>query len=133
MEAKESAVPGPSGLGGNTQPASWPGFAIARLPRIVFGAGTAKQLGATVREFGRKALVVVRGPGFTQSVDWVRLLAALETAGVEVALESVSGEPSPELVDAIVARHRPAAAGRFERAGDQAVVAATVRTVSASR
>ena len=84
----------------------WPGFSIARLPRIVFGGGASAQLGGVVREFGRKALVVVRGPGFTESQDWARLRAALETAGVDVAVETVSGEPSPTLVDGIVARHR---------------------------
>jgi alcohol dehydrogenase len=39
------------------------------------------------------------------------LLAALQTAGVEVSLETVSGEPSPALVDEIVARHRGSGAG----------------------
>jgi alcohol dehydrogenase len=92
-------------------PAPWPGFSIARLPRILFGGGTSGQLGSVVREFGRSALVVVRGPGFTESPDWARLLAALQTAGVEVSLETVSGEPSPALVDEIVARHRGNGAG----------------------
>jgi alcohol dehydrogenase len=91
---------------GKAEPAPWPEFAIARLPRIVFGSGTSRQLGSVVREFGRRALVVVRGPSFTDSMDWTRLLVAMEAAGVQVALESVSGEPSPELVDSIVARHR---------------------------
>jgi alcohol dehydrogenase len=104
---------GPTGAGepvdpGATAPvpAAWQGFTIARLPRIVFGAGRSGELGKAVREFGRRALVVVRGPGFTDTMDWTRLLVALETAGVEVTLESVSGEPSPTLIDEIVARHR---------------------------
>jgi alcohol dehydrogenase len=92
-------------------PAPWPGFSIARLPRILLGCGTSGQLGPVVREFGRNALVVVRAPGFTESPDWARLLATLETAGVEVALETVSGEPSPALVDEIVARHRGSGSG----------------------
>ena len=107
MESKEPAGGKRPGAGTSAaEPAHWPGFSIARLPRIMFGSGTAGQLGSVVREFGRKALVVVRGPSFTGSTDWVRLLAALETAGVDVAVESVSGEPSPEVVDGIVARHR---------------------------
>jgi alcohol dehydrogenase len=107
---------GPTGAGepvepgaGEPVPAAWQGFTIARLPRIVFGAGRAGELGKAVREFGRRALVVVRGPGFTDTMDWTRLLVALETAGVEVTLETVSGEPSPTLVDEIVARHRGSA------------------------
>jgi alcohol dehydrogenase class IV len=85
---------------------AWPGFTVARLPRILFGAGRSGELGKVVREFGRKALVIARGPSFVASQDWTRLLVAMETAGVQVTLESVSGEPSPAGVDEIVARHR---------------------------
>ena len=115
---------GPAGAGepvdpGATAPvpAAWNGFTIARLPRIVFGAGRAGELGKAVREFGRRALVVVRGPGFTDTMDWTRLLVALETAGVEVTLESVSGEPSPTLIDEIVARHRGSGPGSGPASG----------------
>jgi alcohol dehydrogenase len=113
MEFKGPAEPGePEGAGaGETVLAAWTGFSVARLPRILFGSGTSGELGAVVREFGRKALVIVRAPGFTDSLDWVRLLVAMETAGVEVALESVSGEPSPALVDEIVARRRGSGSG----------------------
>ena len=97
-EADGPAIPG----AGEPVPAVWPGFSISRLPRILFGAGRSGELGALVREYGRTALVVVRGPGFTASMDWTRLLGALETAGVEVTVESVTGEPSPALVDEIV-------------------------------
>lgn len=98
----ERAGAGPAGKAA----AAWPAFSIARLPRIVFGSGASEQLGGVVREFGRKALVVVRGPGFTESPEWERLRASLETAGVDIAVEAVSGEPSPALVDGIVAGHR---------------------------
>ena len=111
----EAGQPSGAGFGGargpGTVPAPWPGFTVARLPRILFGGGTSGQLGSVVREFGRRALVVVRSPGFTESPDWARLLAALQTAGVEVSLETVSGEPSPAVVDEIVARHRGSGAG----------------------
>ena len=102
---------------GATVPAAWPGFSITRLPRILFGGGTSGELGAVVREFGHRALVVVRGPGFTESPAWARIRAALELAGVEVALESVSGEPSPALVDGIVARHRGSGSSRGHASG----------------
>jgi alcohol dehydrogenase len=106
-----------SAVAGATVPAAWPGFSIARLPRILFGGGTSGELGAVVREFGHRALVVVRGPGFTESPAWARIRAALELAGVEVALESVSGEPSPALVDGIAARHRGSGSGRRPASG----------------
>jgi alcohol dehydrogenase class IV len=119
MEVKGPAEAGePAGAGaGATVPAAWPGFSIARLPRIVFGGGTSGELPAVVREFGQNALVVVRGPGFTDSPDWARLRRALESGGVEFALESVSGEPSPTLVDEIVARHQGSGPGRGPASG----------------
>jgi len=89
-------------------PDGWPGFTVARLPRIVFGGGRSGELGQAVRGFGRRALVVTRGQGFLASPDWARLRGSLESAGVEVAVESVSGEPSPRSVDGIVAAHRRA-------------------------
>src|ERR1035437_4035665 len=97
MEFKGPAEAGESvGAGADaTVPAVWPKFSVARLPRIMFGSGTSGELGAVVREFGRKVLVVVRGPAFIASPAWARLRAGLELTGVEVALESVSGEPSP--------------------------------------
>ncbi len=98
-------------------PAGPPAFSISRLPRIAFGAGRSGELGAVVREFGRRALVVVRGPGFIESLDWTRLLVALETAGVEVNVEAMSGEPSPTLVDEIVARHRGSGSGSGPASG----------------
>jgi alcohol dehydrogenase class IV len=119
MEFKGPAEAGESvGAGADaTVPAVWPKFSVARLPRIMFGSGTSGELGAVVREFGRKVLVVVRGPAFIASPAWARLRAGLELTGVEVALESVSGEPSPALVDEIVARHRASGPGRGPASG----------------
>jgi len=118
MDSQEPAEAGQLSGGGSggatgsaTVPAPWPGFSVARLPRILLGGGTSGQLGSVVREFGRNALIVVREPGFVESPDWTRLLATLHAAGVEVALETVSGEPSPDLVNEIVARHRGSGAG----------------------
>jgi alcohol dehydrogenase len=92
-------VSGPSPSGGLS-------FSIARLPRILFGPGRAAELGPIVRGFGSSALVVVRRPGFVEGADWARLGELLTQAGVEHAIEEVEGEPSPALVDEIVARVR---------------------------
>lgn len=77
-----------------------------RLPEILSGPGKAAELPRVVRRFGSRALVVVRRPGFTEGDDWARLGAGLSDAGVEFEVEGVSGEPSPALVDEIVARTR---------------------------
>jgi alcohol dehydrogenase len=77
-----------------------------RLPEIVAGPGKVAELPAVIGRFGRRALVVVRQPGFTTGPDWARIEASLSAAGIEFEVEGVSGEPSPSLVDVIVARVR---------------------------
>jgi alcohol dehydrogenase len=90
------------------EPGVWSAFSIARLPRILFGAGRSRELASVVKSFGSRALVVVRGPDFADSPGWARLRGELESAGVDVKVEAVAGEPSPALVDEIVARTRGA-------------------------
>ncbi len=97
---------------------AWSSFSIARLPRILFGAGRSGELPDVVQSYGTRALIVVRRPGFTESAAWARLRGALESRGVEVAVEGVSGEPSPALVDEMVARVRAGSAGRAAPGSD---------------
>jgi alcohol dehydrogenase class IV len=88
-----------------------------RLPEILFGAGRSAELPAVVRRFGGRALVVTRSGRFTEGSDWLRILAGLAEAGVDVEVESVSGEPSPALVDEIVARVRGRSTGSGRSSG----------------
>jgi alcohol dehydrogenase class IV len=85
---------------------AWPPFAVGRLPRILFGPGQAGELPGVVRAFGERALVVLRKSWVADEGDWARLRAGFESAGVELTIEGVSGEPSPAVVDGIVARTR---------------------------
>jgi alcohol dehydrogenase len=93
-----------------------------RLPEVVAGPGKVAELPRIIRRFGRRALVVVRGPGFTKGDDWVRIGASLSAAGVEFEVEGVSSEPSPALIDEIVARVRSRGQGRGHRRGQVDVV-----------
>jgi alcohol dehydrogenase len=77
-----------------------------RLPEIVSGSGKVAELPSVVRRFGSRALVIGRRTGLGEGDDWARLRAGLSDAGVEFEIEGVSGEPSPFLVDEIVARAR---------------------------
>lgn len=74
-------------------------FGIARLPRIVFGAGTVETLPAEVVAFGRRVLVVTGSRSFRDSEHWQKLLQGFEAHGLSWETLSVEGEPSPELVD----------------------------------
>ena len=80
-------------------------FSIARLPAIRFGAGRSVELAVVARSFGDRALVLVR-PGFDETADWTRLEAGLAAAQLEIQVDTVTDEPSPELVDGIVAKIR---------------------------
>ena len=91
-----------------------------RLPEIVAGSGKVAELPGVVRRFGRRALVVTRGHNLYAGEDWARIGASLSAAGVEFEVEGVSGEPSPAVVDGIVARAR----GRVHDGGAVDVVVA---------
>ena len=83
-------------------------FAIARLPRIELGRGAIGKVPALVRRWGRRALVVTGARSVAATPHWDALQHDLATAGVEWEVCRVAGEPSPELVDATVARYADA-------------------------
>ncbi|MGF1639419.1 MAG: iron-containing alcohol dehydrogenase [Rhodospirillales bacterium] len=78
-------------------------FAIARLPRIVFGAGSVASLPAEIGAFGRRALIVTGARSFRATTHWPRLLDGLAAAGVAWSDLAVDGEPTPEAVDQAIA------------------------------
>lgn len=79
-------------------------FSIARLPRIIFGAGRAARLPELASEFGRHALVVTGAQSFRGTAHWQVLQGGLRAKGIEWLEMEVSGEPSPRLVDDAVRR-----------------------------
>ncbi|WP_420473203.1 iron-containing alcohol dehydrogenase [Noviherbaspirillum sp. ST9] len=83
-------------------------FSVARLPEIRFGAGRIRETAEVLAQFGRKALIVTGGRSFVSTPQWAALQEALSAAGMEWETMQVTQEPSPELVDAAVARFRSA-------------------------
>jgi alcohol dehydrogenase class IV len=84
-----------------------PSFTIGRLPRVEFGPGRLDLLPTVVSELGHRALLVTGSRSFRQSPRWGWLLEELGRRGIAVDDDLVvSGEPSPDLVDEAVARHR---------------------------
>ena len=79
-------------------------FSISRLPRILFGAGQVGQIPSVARQYGSKALIVTGAQSFRQSPRWDALVQGLAEAGVVFESMTVSGEPSPAVVDEAVAR-----------------------------
>ena len=74
-------------------------FSVARLPRIEFGAGTFNKTAHIAASLGHRALIVTGARSFPDSPHWASLQAALKQHNIDWKLVSVSGEPSPDLVD----------------------------------
>jgi alcohol dehydrogenase class IV len=83
-----------------------PSFAIARLPRIEFGAGTLRKLPAIAAGYGKRLLLVTGARSFVESTAGEWLLGELKAQGFSWEQVSVAGEPSPQFVDDTVNRLR---------------------------
>jgi alcohol dehydrogenase len=76
-----------------------------RIPQIVFGMGARHQLTDLLLPFGRSVLLITGDHSFDAQADAPLLLQTWQDAGIRIVREKVSGEPSPDWVDACVARH----------------------------
>jgi alcohol dehydrogenase len=81
-------------------------FSIARLPRIVFGAGSFNRVAELATMFGKHALLMTGAQSFRESRNWGQLMGGLRRHAIEWENITVAGEPSPQLVDDIVARFK---------------------------
>ena len=81
-------------------------FTIARLPRILFGAGSAAAAAGEIAALGRRVLIVTGARSFRATPHWDRLLNDLTAAGVAWEAATAVGEPSPHEVDAMVAAYK---------------------------
>jgi alcohol dehydrogenase class IV len=77
-------------------------FEFATATRILFGAGTVKEVASAAREMGRRALLVAGLPPERGAA----LVAQLEAAGVAATQFPVASEPTVDLVREGVARAR---------------------------
>jgi alcohol dehydrogenase class IV len=103
-------------------------FSITRIPELVFGEGRLFDLPAILQRKGvRSVALITGGSSFRKTEAWDRLCGDLAAAGITRLDFSVSGEPSPDIVDAITAklRHgRPRAAGVVALGGGSVIDAA---------
>ena len=81
-----------------------PDFSISAIPGIVFGDGMRRRLPELAQSFGRSVLLVTGAASFQHSPAWPELLAGLQQRGMVFEHMTISGEPSPQLVDD-TARH----------------------------
>ena len=83
-----------------------PPFIFARIPHILFGAGKLIELYDFIPKFGNNILFVIGGSSLKQSGNWNKITSNLENKSINFSLVSISGEPSPTVIDEIVAKFR---------------------------
>lgn len=81
-------------------------FSIARLPRIVFGAGSIAEVPGLACGHGRHALLVTGARSLRAAPHWPALESGFRSAGVSIEVVTVDGEPSPRLIDDCVGSFR---------------------------
>ena len=81
-------------------------FSISRFPRISYGSGRIDELPAMAAGYGRTALLVTGKQSFVNTPRWQALTEAFKAKGIGWRHFTVSGEPSPQLVDEAVAKFR---------------------------
>jgi len=84
----------------------FPPFSLSRLPRILYGAGRISEVPALAAGYGRTALLVTGCHSFCGTWRWQNFTQSLEAQGMSWLHFTVSGEPSPALVDEAVRRYR---------------------------
>ncbi|MCW8827211.1 MAG: iron-containing alcohol dehydrogenase [Gammaproteobacteria bacterium] len=79
---------------------------MSNLPKIEFGAGSISTLPLHIRYFGQRVMIVTGSKSFIGSAHWKKLLAGLLREGIEYRQVTISGEPSPTVIDEIVAANQ---------------------------
>ncbi len=79
-------------------------FSIARLPRIEFGAGSLRRLPDIASGYGKRLLLVTGQSSFDASAGGAWLYETLRAQGFAWEQVRVTGEPSPQFVDGVVAQ-----------------------------
>jgi alcohol dehydrogenase class IV len=80
-------------------------FSIARLPRIEFGAGVFSRVPDIIARYGNGVLLVTGSRSFPSMPQWDELVTTLEQRDLAWYHVCVDGEPSPQLVDSVVAQY----------------------------
>jgi alcohol dehydrogenase len=83
-----------------------PSFNFARIPSILFGVSKLCELPDVISKFGNNVLIVTGGNSLKSSGRWDELSAALEDDSITFYQVSVSGEPSPIIVDEYISEYK---------------------------
>jgi len=81
-------------------------FDLPGLPKILFGAGSLNAFPELIRACGQRALIIIGGRSLTITGRWMALTRALNQTGLTYKAVSAQGEPTAEMIDAIVNEYR---------------------------
>jgi len=77
-------------------------FSLSLFPRIEFGTGKINLVPQLIASYGRRVLLITGKQSFCQSQHWNKLTAELEQRQIQWFHITITGEPSPNFVDAAV-------------------------------
>jgi alcohol dehydrogenase class IV len=81
-------------------------FQFSKLPVIIFRSGIIAELASIAHKYGNKAILVTGKNSFLNSSQSERLFQSFEKNGIAYEVFSVSGEPSPDLIDTAVKKYK---------------------------
>jgi alcohol dehydrogenase class IV len=80
-------------------------FSIGCLPRVEFGAGTLARVPDIVSRYGSSVLLVTGSRSFPSTPQWNDLIHSLGKRDISWHHITIDAEPSPQLVDEVVAEY----------------------------
>ncbi len=81
-------------------------FTIANLPHIEFGSGKAKLIPNIIKQYGKHFLLVTGSGSIEKTSYWAYFIEELDSLELSYDRVKIETEPSPELVDQIVAKYK---------------------------
>lgn len=85
-----------------------PHFSTSAVPELRVGPGTRTQLPEIIARFGQRVLLITGARAFIATPAWHELTAAFTQQRLTWIHETITGEPSPQQIDALVAKYRSA-------------------------
>lgn len=97
-------------------------FSLSSMPAATFGEGSFSTIGDMAGRIGKTALVITGGSSLASSGRKMQLAEDLVKRGVNSFFESVTGEPSPGIVDTLVGRYHAKAVDVVVSVGGGSVI-----------
>jgi alcohol dehydrogenase len=81
-------------------------FNFSRIPHITFGNGKLLELYNFIPKFGKNILFIIGEKSLKESGKWDEIVSTIKDKSINYSYLSISGEPSPTLIDENTAKFR---------------------------